>query len=222
VKKIKIRRALSRNSYAPDAVLDLQSGALLRITGQRLFEAKFDEDSAALWAPALALDLEVRDDMSEEGEHDGARFTDRFEIKISESTRDELGLVDDKQLRNSSSYDFTDEQRETLLNMSNWTIRSDTKLDSLMLTLYGKAWEQGKVAFNPEDLVGKEIIARVSPRTGKRQGSFCEWNSFVNPRRPEKKKAKKPSTTGDRSDTIDLTEEELAQMEEVFPDTEIA
>jgi hypothetical protein len=216
-----IRRAEARDSYGPDPVLNIQSGAHLGITDQKVFEPKFHEETGALWTPALLLTQKVIDDGTEEGEADALTFSDRFEIKIDEDVRDRLGVEDDRALRNTTKSDFTKEQQALILDMDNWTIRSDTKLDMLMLCLYGKGWTEGKVDFDPDDLIGKEFIAKVTPKTGKKAGSYTEWNSYVSVNRP-KKKRKLTESDGNRSDTIDLTEEELSEMEEAFPAKEAA
>jgi hypothetical protein len=93
--------------------------------------------------------------------------------------------------------------------MDNWTIRTGTKLDSLLTCLYGKAWTEGKIEFDPDDLVGKEFMAKVEPKTGKKAGSFTNWESYISLNRPKKKRK-----SGNQSDTIDLALEDEAAMEE--------
>jgi hypothetical protein len=210
-----IRRVESRSNRGPDPVLTLESGAHLKVESHKLFEPKFNEETGAFWSPAFVLDLEVVDDGTEEGEADGLVFSDRYELKIDEDVREEqFGFKDDKPVRDSKKADFTKAQQETLLDMDNWTIRTETKLDRLMICLYGKKWTEGKVNFDPDDLVGKEFIAKVKPKTGKKQGSFTEWESYVSLNRPKKKR--KPSGSGNQSDTVDLAPEDEAAMEEAF------
>jgi hypothetical protein len=212
-----IRRAEARNSYGPDPSLNLHPGAHLKVKGQRLFEPKFHEETGALWTPALMLTLEVVDDGTEEGEADGLTFADRYELKIDEDVRDQLSFEDDKALRNSNASAFTKAQRDLILDMGNWTIRTDTKLDKIMICLYGKGWTEGKVEFDPDDFVGKEFIAKVEPKTGKKPGSYTDWNSYVSLNRPKKKrKAASAETNGNKSDAIDLAPEDEAAMEEAF------
>ena len=43
--------------------------------------------------------------------------------------------------------------------------------------------------FDPDDLVGKEFIAKVHPRTGKKPGSYTGWETYM-PLNPPKKKKK--------------------------------
>jgi len=204
-----IRRAEARNNYGPDPYLDLQAGAHLKVKDQRIFEPKFHEETGAFWSPTLLLTQEVVDDGTEEGEADELTFADRFELKIDEDVRDQLGFEDDKPLRNSTKADFTKAQQALLVDMDNWTIRTGTKLDSLLTCLYGKAWTEGKIEFDPDDLVGKEFMAKVEPKTGKKAGSFTNWESYISLNRPKKKRK-----SGNQSDTIDLALEDEAAMEE--------
>jgi hypothetical protein len=211
-----IRREESRSNSGPDPVLTLESGAHLQITSHKTFEPKFNEETGSFWAPAFLLDLEVKDDGTEEGDADGLTFSDRYEFKIKQDVReDEFGFSDDKPLRDLKKADLTRAKQDLLLDMDNWTIRTDTKLDRIMICLYGKQWTEGKVDFDPNDLVGKEFIAKVKPKTGKKPGSFTEWESYVSLKRPKKKK-KAASEAGNQSDTIDLAPEDEAEMEEAF------
>jgi hypothetical protein len=217
-----IRRAESRSNHGPDPALTLENGAHLKIADQRIFEPKFHEESGAFFGAALMLTQEVVDDRTADGDADGLTFGDKFEFKIDEDVREELfGYKDDKPFRDVKKADLTKAQQEALLDMDNWRIRTKTKLDRIMICLYGKEWTEGRMDFDPEDLVGKEFIAKVSPKTGKKQGSFTEWESYVSVT-PPKKKRKPAESGGNRSDTVDLTEEELAEMEEAFPAKEVA
>jgi hypothetical protein len=210
-----IRRVEAQNNFGPDPCLELLSGAHLKVKGQKLFEPKFHEETGDLWTPTLSLILEVIDDGTEEGEADELTFSDRFELKIDETLYGDLGVEDDKELRTSKASDFDKKQRDMILDMDNWTIRSGTKLDSFLTCIHGKKWIEGKVEFVPEDLIGVEFIAKVQPRTGKKPGSFTDWNSYVSLNRP-KKKRKAASASGNKSDTIDLAPEDEEAMEQAF------
>jgi len=213
-----IRREESRSNRGPDPVLTLETGAHLKVANQKTFEPKFNEETGAFWSPAFMLDLEVIDDGTEEGEADGLTFSDRYEFKIQQDIRDEeFGFSDDKPFRDAKKADFTSAQQDILMDMDSWTIRTETKLDRLMICLYGKKWSEGEIDFDPEDLVGKEFIAKVKPKTGKKPGSFTEWESYVSLNRPKKKRKDSP---GNQSDTVDLSPEDEAAMEEVFAASE--
>jgi hypothetical protein len=206
-------------------VLTLESGAHLKIASHKTFEPKFSEETGSFWSPAFLLDLDVVDDGTEEGEADGLTFSDRYEFKIKQDVREEeFGFSDDKPLRDAKKVDFTEAQQDLLLDRDNWTIRGDTKLDRLMICLYGKKWTEGKIDFDPDDLVNKEFIAKVKPKTGKKPGSFTEWESYVSLNRPKKKKkaatGEAKSEAGNQSDTIDLAPEDEAAMEEAFAASE--
>jgi hypothetical protein len=155
---IRKTRAKASEDYGPDPALDLPGGAHLGIKSVKVFPPKFNEDTGDLWGSIVSMRLTVIDDRTEDGDADGLEFDDRFELKIDE----DLGFDDDK-LKNANVRDFTKEVQETLLDQRNWTIRENTKLDKLLSALYGVAWTR----FNKDDLVGKEFIAKLHPRTGK-------------------------------------------------------
>jgi len=76
--------------------------------------------------------------------------------------------------------------------------------------------------FDPDDLVDKEFIAKVHPKTGKKPGSYTGWETYMSINPPKKKKKSKVQEAqeedADRADTPaseqaaqDLTEAEWAQ-----------
>ena len=203
---VAIRRAEARTDFGPDPSLTLSTGAHLKVKSYKIFEPKFHEETGDLWSPMLSLILEVVDDYTEDGNADGLTFADRFEFKLDEEIIEALG-VEEKSLRNSNISDFNAEERKQLLELTNWTIRENTKIDTFLSCIYGKRWIEGKQDFDPEDLVDEEFIAKVQPRTGKRPGSFTDWNSYVSLKRPKKKKTSKGS------DTVDLSDEEVQALE---------
>jgi hypothetical protein len=80
--------------------------------------------------------------------------------------------------------------------------------------------------FDPDDLVDKEFIAKVHPKTGKKPGSYTGWETYMSLNPPKKKKFKDqeaqeeatkaadPPTTEEADE--DLTEAEWAQAKEVL------
>jgi hypothetical protein len=135
---------------------------------------------------------------------------------------EELGY-DDKKLKDANIRDFTKEQREELLNQDNWTVRTGIKLDNLLNVLYGEAWINGEMDFDPDDLEGKELIAKVHPRTGKKPGSYTGWETYmsINPPRKKSKAQESQEEAAKRADTPaseeaaeDLTEAEWARAKE--------
>jgi hypothetical protein len=134
----------------------------------------------------VSCKLKVADDRTADGDADGSEFFDTFELKVDE----ELGY-DDKKLKDANIRDFTKEQREELLNQDNWTVRTGSKLDNLLSVLYGEAWINGEMDFDPDDLVDKEFIAKVHPRTGKKPGSYTGWETYMSINPPKKKKKSK-------------------------------
>jgi hypothetical protein len=185
-----IRREASRGTFAPDPTLDLPGGARLRIKSQNLFPAKFHEESGDLWTPILLLILNVEDDHTEAGQADGERFSDRFEFKASDALLEELGCTEEE-LKNSNKSKWTVAQQKLIVDWNSWVIRADTKLDRLLLCLYGVDWQNGKIGFDPDDLPSREFIAKILPRQGKRAGSYTGWDSYVNPNPPKKKRTSK-------------------------------
>jgi hypothetical protein len=70
--------------------------------------------------------------------------------------------------------------------------------------------------FDPDDLVGKEFVAKVLQRTGKKSGSFTGWNTYMSLNPPKKKKKRRDAedTPASEQAAQDLTEAEWAQAQE--------
>ena len=79
--------------------------------------------------------------------------------------------------------------------------------------------------FDPDDLEGKEFIAKVHPKTGKKPGSYTGWETYMSINPPKKKKksniqeaqeeaAKVADTSVSEEAAEDLTEAEWAQAKE--------
>jgi hypothetical protein len=203
--------AKANQEFGPDPSLDLPLGAHLKVKSAKLFEPKFHAETGDLWSSAVSLKLEVVDDRTAEGDADGLEFFDRFELKMDE----DLGY-DDEALKRGNIRDFSADEREELLDQDNWTVRTGTKLDNLLKVLYGEAWINGEMAFDPDDLVGKEFIAKVHPRTGKRPGSYTGWETFMSLEPPKKKRrATKVENAKDKlKKTEDEVERDLTEAEE--------
>jgi hypothetical protein len=216
---VAIRKTKAKEEFGPDPVLDLPNGAHLRIENATLFAPKFHEETGDLWKSKVSLKLQVVDDRTADGDADGLKFFDTFELKVDE----DLGY-DDKKLKDANIRDFTKEQREELLNQDNWTVRTGIKLDNLLNVLYGEVWINGEMDFDPDDLEGKEFIAKVHPRTGKKPGSYTGWETYMSLNPPKKKKsklqeaqeeaAKAADTPASEQAAQDLTEAEWAQAKE--------
>ena len=59
---------------------------------------------------------------------------------------------------------------------------------AIQLCLFGPEWEE-EITFHPEKhWVGKEFLAKVNERNGKKAGSYCGWDTFIATRRPKNKK----------------------------------
>src|SRR5215204_6495217 len=173
--------------FEDSAVLELKAGAHLQIKDTKVFDPKWGEDDGALWSANIAARIKVLDDHTEAGNADGLEFTDRFDLKVDADILDELGL-DDKDLKNATKADFTKHQQQVLMDPDSWTIRDGTKPDNLNVALFGAKWSAGEMDFHPDMWVDQEFIAKVMPRTGKRPGSFCEWNTFMSVHPPAKSK----------------------------------
>jgi hypothetical protein len=169
----------------------------------------------------VSCKLKVVDDRTADGAADGSEFFDTFELKVDE----ELGY-DDKKLKDANIRDFTKEHREELLNQDNWTARTGSKLDNLLNVLYGEVWINGEMDFDPDDLEGKEFIAKVHPKTGKKPGSYTGWETYMSLNPPKKKKkskiqeaqeeaAKAADTPTSEEVDEDLAEAEWVQAKEV-------
>jgi hypothetical protein len=130
----------------------------------------------------------------------------------------------DKFLNNANKSDFTEEQRAALLDQANWTVRTGTKLDNLLKVLYGKQWINGEMNFDPDVLEGKEFIAKVHPKTGKKPGSYTRWETSMSLNPPKKKSklqepqeeaAKAAGTPAPEEAAEGPTEAEWAQAKEI-------
>src|SRR5215216_1907432 len=213
---VAIRKTKAKEEFGPDPSLDLPQGAHLKVTSSKLFAPKFHEETGDLWKSVVSCKLKVVDDRTADGDADGLEFFDTFELKVDE----ELGY-DDKKLKDANIRDFTKEQQEELLNQDTWTVRTGSKLDNLLNVLYGEVWMNGEVDFDPDDLEGKEFIAKVHPRTGKKPGSYTGWETYMSLNPPKKKKSKLQETQEEAADAADtpasaqaaqdLTEAEWAQ-----------
>jgi len=185
----------------------------------KLFAPKFHDETGDLWKSVVSCKLQVVDDRTANGDADSLEFFDTFELKVDE----ELGY-DDKKLKDANIRDFTKEQQEELLNQDNWTVRTGIKLDNLLNVLYGEVWINGGMDFDPDDLVDKEFIAKVHPRTGKKPGSYTGWETYMSLKPPKKKKSKLQEAQEEAADSADtpaseqaaqdLTEAERAQAQE--------
>src|SRR5918994_3212082 len=183
---VAIRNTKAKEQFGPDPSLDLPQGAHLKVESAKLFAPKFHEETGDLWKSVVSCKLKVVDDRTADGDADGLEFFDTFELKVDE----ELGY-DDKKLKDANTRDFTKEQREELLNQDTWTVRTGSKLDNLLNVLYGEAWINGQMDFDPDDLVDKEFIAKVHQRTGKKPGSYTGWETYMSINPPKKKKKSK-------------------------------
>jgi hypothetical protein len=236
---VAIRKTKAKEESGPDPVLDLPDGAHLRMKNATLFTPKFHEESGDLWKSKVSLKLKVVDDRTEDGDADNLEFFDGYDLKFDEDiakkfrigpeeeAKDEDGkkLTLEKFLNNANKSDFTEEQQAVLLDQANWTVRSGTKLDNLLKVLYGKQWISGEIDFDPDGLEGKEFIAKVHPKTGKKPGSYTGWETYMSINPPKKKKkstvqeakeeaAKAADTSVSEEAAEDLTEAEWAQAKE--------
>src|SRR5215212_9819535 len=217
---VAIRKTKAKEEFGPDPSLDLPQGAHLKVMSAKLFPPRFHEETGDLWKSVVSCKLEVVDDRTVDGDADGLEFFDTFELKVDE----ELGY-DDKKLKDANIRNFTKEQQQELLDQDTWTVRTGSKLDNLLNVLYGEVWIKGEMDFDPDDLVDKEFIAKVHPRTGKKPGSYTGWETFMSLNPPKKKKFKLQETQEETADTADLlasaqvaqdlTEAEWAQAKEV-------
>src|SRR5215207_2970194 len=202
---VAIRKTKAKEEYGPDAVLDLPDGAHLRIENATLFAPKFHEETGDLWKSKVSLKQKVVDDRTEDGDADDLEFFDSYDLKFDEHVAKKFGigpeegakdkdgkkLTLDKFLKNANKSDFTEQQQAALLDQANWTVRTRTKLDNLLKVLYGKQWISGEMDFDPDDLVDKEFIAKVHPKTGKKPGSYTGWETYMSLNPPKKKKKSK-------------------------------
>jgi hypothetical protein len=233
---VKIRKTKANEEFGPDPKLDLPDGAHLRIENATLFTPKFHEETGDLWRSKVSLKLEVIDDRTVDGDADDLEFFDGYDLKFDEDVAKKFGigpeegakdkdgkkLTLDKFFSSANKSDFTEQQQAALLDQANWTVRTGTKLDNLLKVLYGKRWINGEMDFDPDDLAGKEFIAKVHPKTGKKPGSYTGWETYMSINPPKKKKKFKvqeaheeAATAGDtlvsEEAAEDLTEAEWAQ-----------
>ena len=236
---VAIRKTKAKEEFGPDPSLDLPDGAHLSIENATLFTPKFHEETGDLWTSKVSLKLKVVDDRTEDGDADDLEFFDGYDLKFDEDVAKKFGigpeegakdkdgkkLTLDKFLNNANEGDFTEEQRAALLDQANWTVRSGTKLDNLLKVLYGKRWINTEMDFDPDDLEGKEFIAKVHPKTGKKPGSYTGWETYMSINPPKKKKksniqeaqeeaAKAADTPASEEAAEDLTEAEWRQAKE--------
>jgi hypothetical protein len=236
---VAIRKTKAKEEFGPDPSLDLPQGAHLKVTNPKLFAPKFHEETGDIWKSKVSLKQKVVDDRTEDGDADGLEFFDGYELKFDEDVAKKFGigpeegakdndgkkLTLDKFLDNANKRDLTEERQAALLDQANWTVRTGSKLDNLLKVLYGEAWINGEMDFDPDDLEGKEFIAKVHPKTGKKPGSYTGWNTYMSLNPPKKKK--KPTVqeaqevTAEAADlpaseraAQDLTEAEWAQAKE--------
>jgi hypothetical protein len=217
----KVRRvAAPENDFTTDPSLDIPQGAHLRIVGSKYFAPKFAEESGDLWGAMVSFRLKVVDDRTEDGDADDQEFFDRFNLKFdaevakASNIGPEEGTTDSKGkklsltqfLKNANKRDFDKAQQEALLNEDNWVVQEETKLANLLACLYGSNWEM-----DVDDLEGKEFLAKVEPRTGKKSGSFLGWESFVSLHSPKKNKKSK----------VRQAQEEASKTREELTDAEI-
>ncbi len=217
------------------AVLNLPNGAHLKAKDVKLFGPKFakakkDQDNLnveeTFWVPNIQVRFVVVDDRTEDGDADGAEFTDKFELKLDTKLLEESGFDESRLKGGPVRSSFTEEEQEMLLDPDNWTIRDDTKLDRYNTVVFGKPWIDGTLDFHEDLIVDTEVIAKVLPRTGKRPGSYCEWNTFMSVHPPKKQrklrtaqqKAAEAANNAETAESPELTLEEEAQMKAALGD----
>jgi hypothetical protein len=118
----------------------------------KLFSPRFHEETGDLWKSKVSLKQRVVDDHTVDGDADGLEFFDGYDLKFDEEVAKEFGispeegakdndgkkLTLEKFLNNAKKRDFTEERQAALLEQTNWTVRTGTKLDNLLKVLYGK------------------------------------------------------------------------------------
>jgi hypothetical protein len=221
---VAIRKTKAKEEFGPDPSLDLPQGARLRIGNATLFPPKFHEETGDLWKSNVSLKEKVVDDHTEDGDADGLEFFDSFDLKFDEDVAKKFGigpeegakdkdgkkLTLDKFLKNANKRDFTEEQQAALLDQANWTVRTGIKLDNLLAVLYGEVWINGEMDFDPDDLMDKEFIAKVHPKTGKKPGSYTGWETYMSINPPKKKKSKLQEAQKEAADAVDTPASEQA------------
>ena len=221
---IRKSRAKPKAEDNDSAVLNLPHGAHLKVKSVKYFGPKFgkakkDEDDPnveeTFWAPKIRVRFAVVDDRTEDGDHDGDEFSDDFDLKLDLDVLDRKGFDERWLKKNATKSSFTEEEREMLLDESNWTVRDDTKLDKYNTATLGKAWTNGTLRFEEDLLVETEVIAAVEPRTGKAKGSFCVWNTFLSAHPPQKQKKGKSKVqeAQEQAQEAMLTDEDVEEME---------
>jgi hypothetical protein len=199
---VAIRKTKAKEEFGPEPSLDLPQCAHLKVTSSKLFAPEFHEETGDLWKSKFSLKLKVVDDRTEDGDADGLEFFDGYDLKFDEDVakkfsigpeegakdKDGKKLTLEKFLNNANKSDFTEEQQAVLLEQANWTVRTGIKLDNLLSVLYGEAWINGEMDFDPDDLVDKEFIAKVHPKTGKKPGSYTGWESYMSLNPPKKRR----------------------------------
>jgi len=202
---VKICRTKTKEEFGPDPSLDLPQGAHLRVMSAKLFAPRFHEETGDLWKSKVSPKLKVVDDRTEDGDADGLEFFDSFDLKFDEDVAKKFGigpeegakdndgkrLTLDKFLNNANKRDFTEQQQAALLDQDSWTVRTGIKLDNLLNVIYGETWAKGEMDFDPDDLVDKEFVAKVHPKTGKKPGSYTGWETYMGINPPKKKKKSK-------------------------------
>jgi hypothetical protein len=221
---VAIRKTKPKDEFGPDPSLDLPQGAHLKVTSAKLFAPKFHEETGDLWISKVSLKQKVVDDRTEDGDADGLEFFDSYDLKFDEDVAKKFGigpeedakdndgkkLTLDKFLHNANKRGFTEEQQAALLDQANWTVRTGIKLDNLLSVLYGEVWINGEMYFDPDDLEGKEFIAKVHPKTGKKPGSYTGWETYMSLNPPKKKKSKLQEAQEDAADAADTPASEQA------------
>src|SRR5829696_4641408 len=224
---VAIRKTKAKEEFGPDPVLDLPNGAHLRVENTKLFTPKFHEETGDLWRPKVSLKLKVVDDRTEDGDADDLEFFDGYDLKFDEDVAKKFGigpeegakdkdgkkLTLDKFLKNANKRDFTEEQQAALLDQANWTVRTGIKLDNLLNVIYGEAWAKGEMDFDPDDLVDKEFIAKVHPKTGKKPGSYTGWETYMSINPPKKKKSRLQDAQEEAADAADTPASEHAAQD---------
>jgi hypothetical protein len=225
-----IRRFEEDSSRKEEPVLDLPRGAHLKMFSPKLYDPKFGEDGA-LWVASIFAQLKVIDD-NEDGEGNDKVFGDKFELKFDPELLHEImnehGWEEYSSFYKSNKRDFDEDEIEDILDIDSWGIGPTTKADNMLACTYGRKWKRRKVQLYLEDIIedldGAEFRASVRPRTGKRAGSYCAWDSFMavesssrdeNPR-PKKTRKKADGTDYRHSDTADLAPEDEDEMNRIF------
>ncbi len=214
---VAIRKTKAKEEFGPEPSLDLPQCAHLKVTSSKLFAPRFHEETGDLWKSKFSLKFKVVDDRTEDGDADGLEFFDGYDLKFDEDVakkfsigpeegakdKDGKKLTLEKFLNNANKRDFTEEQQAALLEQANWTVRTGIKLDNLLSVLYGEEWINGEMDFDPDDLVGKEFIAKVHQRTGKKPGSYTGWETYMSLNPPKKKKSKFQEAQEEAAHTAD-------------------